>query len=70
MYSSTLSLTSALDGVGRQGHALAALPPGKTRYPMYRMGVVGPVSRVFIVVGPVSRVFIVVGPVSRVFIVV
>ena len=36
MYSSTLSLTSALDGVGGQRHALAALPPGKTRYPLYR----------------------------------
>jgi hypothetical protein len=32
-YSSTLSLTSALDGVGGQRHAPAALPPGKTRYP-------------------------------------
>jgi hypothetical protein len=29
MYSSTLSLTSALDGVGGQRHALADLPPGK-----------------------------------------
>jgi len=29
---STLSLTSALDGVGGQRHALVALPPGKTRY--------------------------------------
>ena len=28
-YSSTLSLTSALYGVGGQRHALAALPPGK-----------------------------------------
>jgi hypothetical protein len=36
MYSSTLSLTSALDGVGGQRHAPAALPPGKTRYPLYR----------------------------------
>ena len=27
MYSSTLSLTSALDGVGGQRHAPAALPP-------------------------------------------
>jgi hypothetical protein len=35
-YSSTLSLTSALDGVGGQDHASAALPPGKTRYPLYR----------------------------------
>jgi hypothetical protein len=29
----TLSLTSALDEVGDQGHAPAASPPGKTRYP-------------------------------------
>ena len=29
-YSSTLSLTSALDGVGGQRHVLAPLPPGKT----------------------------------------
>jgi hypothetical protein len=36
MYGSTFSLTSALDGVGGQRHALAALPPGKTRYPLYR----------------------------------
>jgi len=28
-YSSTLSLTSALDGVGGERHALAASPPGK-----------------------------------------
>ena len=35
-YSSTLSLTSALDGVGGQRHASAALTPGKTRYPSYR----------------------------------
>jgi len=35
-YSSTLSLTSALDGVVGQRHAPAALPPGKTRYPLYR----------------------------------
>jgi len=27
-YSSTLSLTSALDGVGGQSHTPAALPPG------------------------------------------
>ena len=32
----TLSLTSALDGVGGQRHAPAALTPGKTRYPLYR----------------------------------
>jgi hypothetical protein len=37
-YSSTLSLTSALDGVGGQHHAPAALPPGMTRYPLYRRG--------------------------------
>jgi len=36
MYGSTLSLTSALDGVGSQRHAPASLPPGKTRYPLYR----------------------------------
>jgi hypothetical protein len=36
MYSSTLSLTSALAGVDGQGHAPAALPPGKTRYALYR----------------------------------
>ena len=35
-YSFTLSLTSALDGVGGQRYAPAALPPGKTRYPLYR----------------------------------
>ena len=28
-------LNSALDGVGDQGHAPAALNPGKTRYPLY-----------------------------------
>jgi hypothetical protein len=33
---STLSLTLALDGVGVQRHAPVALPPGKTRYPLYR----------------------------------
>jgi hypothetical protein len=36
MYSSTLSLTSELDGMGGQRLAPAALPPGKTRYPMRR----------------------------------
>jgi hypothetical protein len=35
-YSSTLSLTSALDGVGGLRHAPAALSRGKTRYPLYR----------------------------------
>ena len=43
-YSSTLSLTSALDGVGGQRQASTALPPGKTRYPLYgRLG--GPQGR-------------------------
>jgi hypothetical protein len=36
MYSSIRSLTSALDGVGGQRHALAALLPIKIRYPLYR----------------------------------
>ena len=35
-YSSTLSLTSALDVVGDQRHAPAALPPEKTPYTLYR----------------------------------
>jgi hypothetical protein len=35
-YSSTLSLTSALEGVGGQRNAPAVLTPGKTRYPLYR----------------------------------
>jgi len=43
-YSSTLSLTSALDGMSDQCHAPASLPPGKTWYPLYRrLG--GPQSR-------------------------
>jgi hypothetical protein len=42
--SSTLSLTSALDGVGGQRHAPAALPPEKTRHLLYRM-LGGPQSR-------------------------
>jgi hypothetical protein len=44
-YSPTLSLTSALDGVGGQLHAAAALPPAKTRYPLHRrlVGLQGPV---------------------------
>ena len=43
-YSSTLSVTSALDGVGDQRQTPAALPPGKTRYPLYgRLG--GPQGR-------------------------
>jgi hypothetical protein len=43
MYNSTLSSTSALDGVGGQRHAPAALPPGRTLYPLYRR-LVGPQS--------------------------
>jgi hypothetical protein len=35
-YSSILSLTSALDGVGGQRNAPAALPPRKTLYHLYR----------------------------------
>jgi len=35
-YSSTISLTSALDGVCDQCHAAADLPPGMTRYSLYR----------------------------------
>ena len=37
-YSSTLSLTSALDGVGGQRHTPIDLPPGKTRYLLYEAG--------------------------------
>jgi len=36
-YNCTLSLTSALEGVGGKRHALAALTPGKIRYPLYRV---------------------------------
>ena len=36
MYSPILSLTSALDRVGGQRHDPAALPLGKTRYPLNR----------------------------------
>ena len=35
-YSSTLPSTSTLGGVGGQRHAPAALPPVKTRYPLYK----------------------------------
>jgi len=35
-YRFTLSLTSALDGVGGRRHAQAALPPEKPQYPSYR----------------------------------
>ena len=41
-YISTLSLTSALDGVGGQSHALAALPPGKRPGTHYTGGWEGP----------------------------
>jgi hypothetical protein len=43
-YSSTLSLTAALDGVVGQHHAPAAVSPGKTRYPLYRR-LAGPQGR-------------------------
>ena len=44
MYSSTLSLTSALDGLGGQRQAPAVLPPEMTRYRLYsRLG--GPQDR-------------------------
>ena len=48
MYISTLSLTSALHEVGGQPHAPATLPPGKTRYPLYRRlsGLQGQAGRV------------------------
>jgi hypothetical protein len=36
MYSCTLYLTWVVDGVGGKRHAPAALPPEKTRYPLYR----------------------------------
>jgi hypothetical protein len=35
MCRSTLSLTSAVEGVGGQRHGPPALPPGKTLYPLY-----------------------------------
>jgi hypothetical protein len=44
MYSSTLSLTSALDGASGQRHAPAALSPGKSRCPLYRR-LAGPQGR-------------------------
>ena len=43
-YGYTLSLTSALDGMGGQRHAPATLPPEKTRYPLHRR-LCGPQSR-------------------------
>jgi hypothetical protein len=36
VHSSTLSLTSALDGVGGQRHVPAALSSGKNWYPLHR----------------------------------
>jgi len=43
-FSSALPLTSALDGGGWSTPPLAAVPPGKTRYPLYsRLG--GPHDR-------------------------
>ena len=56
MYSSTLLSTSALDGVGSRHHAPAALPPGKTRYPLYgRLGEPqfrsGPVRKISLLLG-------------------
>ena len=44
MYSSTLSLTSTLDGVGCQRHAPTVLPLGKIQYQFYRR-VGGPQDR-------------------------
>jgi hypothetical protein len=44
VYNPTLSLTSALGGVGGQHHAPVALPPGKTRYPLC-WKLVGPQGR-------------------------
>jgi hypothetical protein len=45
MYSSTVFLTSALEGgKGSASHPCRNLPPGKTRYPFYRR-LVGPQGR-------------------------
>ena len=51
MYSCTLSLTSALDGLGGQRHSPVILPPGKTRRLLYRrvggtQGRSGPVRKI------------------------
>ena len=51
MYNSTLPSTSALDRMGCQRHVPAALPPGKTRYPLCRklggiQGRSGPVRKI------------------------
>jgi hypothetical protein len=51
MYRSNLSLTSAIDGVGGQRYAPAALPLGKTRYALYKR-LDGPQSRS----GPVRKI--------------
>ena len=45
MYSSTLPSASALDGVGGQRHASAALPPGKTSYTIVYHFMDGPEGR-------------------------
>ena len=42
MYSSTICLISALDGVGGQRHAPAALPPGKRTGTHCIRGWIGP----------------------------
>jgi len=44
IYTSTLSLTLAPDGVGGQRYAPAVLPLGKTRYSLFRGGWVGPTA--------------------------
>ena len=56
MYCATLLSTSALDGVGCQRQASAALPPGKTRYSLYRRlgGLQGRSGRV-LKISPPSR---------------
>ena len=62
MYRSTLSLTSALVGVGVQCHAPAALPQGKIRCPQYRkldglQGLSGGLRTLSPPPGFVSRIF-------------
>ena len=56
MYSSTLSLTSALDGGGWPTPRPGGLPPGKSRYPLYRrlggpQGRSGRVRKIFATTG-------------------
>ena len=53
-YSATLSLTSALEGVGGQRHDPAALPPGNTRYPLCRR-LDGPQGAVYIEISTAGR---------------